>query len=265
MKTTIVLLNNNCVYSAPIERGQEVSFGKGKKDTVFVKGFDSSQVVIKMGFDNYSVSAKKYYGIEKKNVPMDTFLILDKETKTLLFATSVISEKTTSVKLPFDCEITVGRDQSNDIVLKFPFVSSKHFTLRTESGIVRIEDNASRNGLFLNGKRISIAKMNSGDVLSISKTQEARSLFIRSAVIILRTSGHTLLIRKRNWFTDVLPVLKKSCLPKISSLRQLRRKHRGLRKEEGCFHLLPEPLRCLRAAWLRELRHPPFWLRAQPA
>ena len=171
MKTTIVLLNNNCVYSAPIERGQEVSFGKGKKDTVFVKGFDSSQVVIKMGFDNYSVSAKKYYGIEKKNVPMDTFLILDKETKTLLFATSVISEKTTSVKLPFDCEITVGRDQSNDIVLKFPFVSSKHFTLRTESGIVRIEDNASRNGLFLNGKRISIAKMNSGDVLSIMSIQ----------------------------------------------------------------------------------------------
>lgn len=171
MITTVVLLSNNCIYSTHIERGQEISFGTGKKDSVQVNGFESSQISVKMNFDTYSVSAKKYYGIEKKNVPMDTFLILSKAEKTLLFATSVISEKVTKVKLPFNCNISVGRDPSNDIVLKFPFVSSEQCVLRVESGIVRVEDKGSRNGTYLNGKRISIAKMNSGDVLSLMSIQ----------------------------------------------------------------------------------------------
>ena len=171
MKITIVLLDNNRIFSAPIDRDEVITFGSGKKDTIYVEDFAAGEVEVRMHFDTFSVFAKKIYGIEKKNLPMDTFVMLDKRTKTLVFASAVTSEKPSVLKLPFNCTVDVGRSEDNDVVLGFPFVSSCHFSLKCDSGIVRVEDKNSSNGLFLNGKRIGIARMNSGDVLSVMSIQ----------------------------------------------------------------------------------------------
>ena len=61
----------------------------------------------------------------------------------------------------------IGRSDENDIAIKLPFISGTHFILKNEAGSVRIEDNDSTNGLYLNGKRVSIAKVKSGDTISI--------------------------------------------------------------------------------------------------
>ena len=167
MKITIVLLNQDNIYHYSADRGQEISFGSGKKDNVQISSFDSSQISVKINFDSFSVYAKKRYGIEEKNVPFDSFVIIDKATKTLVFVSAVASEKNTSIKLPFNGTIKIGRDSSCDIVLSFPFVTSTHFIIKCESGNFRIEDQNTRNGTYLNGKRIGIAQMKSGDTLSI--------------------------------------------------------------------------------------------------
>ena len=80
MKITIVLLNQDNIYHYSADRGQEISFGSGKKDNVQISGFDSSQISVKINFDSFSVYAKKRYGIEEKNVPFDSFVIIDKIT-----------------------------------------------------------------------------------------------------------------------------------------------------------------------------------------
>lgn len=166
MNTIVVLLHGNRLYQVRAEREQTVSFGTGKKDTVQVGGFEAGQIVVKIHFNTFSVFAKKRYGAEERNVPMDTFLTLEKSTRTLIYVTSVASKPTT-VTLPFQCNLRVGRSDANDIVLKFPFVSTQHFVLRSESGVLRVEDCNSTNGIYLNGKRTGIARMEPGDELAI--------------------------------------------------------------------------------------------------
>ena len=161
MNVSIVLLRNDRLYYASADRGSEITFGSGKKDTVQVADFTSSQITVKINFDSFNVQAKKHFGIEKKNVPFDNFVALDKETKTYLFVNALPSSKKTNIVLPFDCVIKIGRSTDNDVVLSFPFVTSNHLVIKSESGKIRVEDQGTRNGTYLNGKRINIAKMKS--------------------------------------------------------------------------------------------------------
>ena len=171
MNVSVVLLKNDRLYRASADRGTEITFGSGKKDTVQVADFASSQITVKINFDSFSVQAKKHYGIEKKNVPFDSFVALDKGSKTYLFVNALSSGKKTTIVLPFDCVIKIGRSAENDIVLPFPFVTGNHLVIKSESGKVRVEDQGTRNGTYLNGKRIGIAQMKSGDTLSILSIQ----------------------------------------------------------------------------------------------
>ncbi len=166
MNTIVVLLHGNRLYQVQTERSQTVSFGSGKKDTMQVSGFEPNQISVKIHFNSFSVFAKKQYGIEETNVPLDTFLTLDKRSKTLIYATFAASKPTT-LTLPYQCRLSVGRSDDNDIVLKFPFISARHFILRCESGVLRVEDCNSTNGVYLNGKKAEIARMDPGDVLAI--------------------------------------------------------------------------------------------------
>lgn len=167
MVITAVLLHNENLYSVALRYGQEISIGSNKKDNIQIAEFTSRQIVIKWKNAGVYVNARTAYNFERNMVPLNTIIILDNATKTVLYLSSetVTSEK--SIKLPYNCILKFGRAEFNDVVLKMPFVSNSHFILKNEAGNVRIEDQGSTNGLFLNGKRISIAKMKSGDILSI--------------------------------------------------------------------------------------------------
>ncbi len=167
MIVTIVLLHNDNIYHSLIELGQEISIGSNKKDDVFVADFSAEQITVKWKKTGFSVNAKKAYNFDKDAVPLDTIMVLDKPTKTVLYLSSLTSQSEKSIKLPYNCVLRFGRSDDNDVVIKLPFVSGGHFILKNEAGNVRVEDLGSTNGLFLNGKRVSIAKVKSGDVLSI--------------------------------------------------------------------------------------------------
>ncbi|MBL6713909.1 MAG: FHA domain-containing protein [Pirellulales bacterium] len=68
-------------------------------------------------------------------------------------------------------QLTVGRRESSDIVLRFPNVSGTHCELVLENGYWSVRDRGSSNGIKVNGTRVSDQRLEPGDVLSVAKHQ----------------------------------------------------------------------------------------------
>ncbi len=64
---------------------------------------------------------------------------------------------------------TIGRSYDSDILIDNAGVSSHHAKIIKVGDDFIIEDNASRNGIFVNGKRVSRQPLNYGDDIEISK------------------------------------------------------------------------------------------------
>ena len=166
MQMTLVFLFNEKLYQLYIEPNKTVSIGSHKKADILIPDFVDQPVFIKWTRKGIQIKTKNAYNFDFENtIPLNTVLILNENT--FLYFSSSMSDLPVTVKLPYDCTLSFGRDESNDVVIDLPFVSSKHFTLKRESGNVRIEDNNSSNGVFLNGQMIKKAIMRSGDILSI--------------------------------------------------------------------------------------------------
>ena len=67
--------------------------------------------------------------------------------------------------------LLVGRRESCDIVLRFSNVSAHHCQLSNVGGYWYVRDKKSRNGVKVNGIRVTEKRLDPGDVLSIAKHQ----------------------------------------------------------------------------------------------
>jgi pSer/pThr/pTyr-binding forkhead associated (FHA) protein len=67
--------------------------------------------------------------------------------------------------------LLVGRRESCDIVLRFPNVSAHHCELVCDGGYWYVRDLKSRNGVKVNGIRVTEKRVDPGDILSIAKHQ----------------------------------------------------------------------------------------------
>jgi adenylate cyclase len=65
--------------------------------------------------------------------------------------------------------LIVGRQDSNDIVLRFPNVSSKHCRLFVEQGYWFVKDLNSRNGTKVDNHRVTRKRLDPGMRISIAK------------------------------------------------------------------------------------------------
>lgn len=65
--------------------------------------------------------------------------------------------------------LQIGRVESNDIVLKFPNVSSRHCNLSLDAGYWFVTDLDSSNGTKVNGVRILRKRLDPGDELTVAK------------------------------------------------------------------------------------------------
>lgn len=69
-------------------------------------------------------------------------------------------------------KITIGRNPANDIIINNPNVSSNHAVIVVEDrGDIILRDLNSTNGTFVNGKRISEAKIKSTDKVQVCDTE----------------------------------------------------------------------------------------------
>ncbi len=63
--------------------------------------------------------------------------------------------------------ITFGRGEDNDVVLPSEDASRVHAELRAEHGAIILEDRGSRNGTWVNGKRVTLHQLRPGDEIEI--------------------------------------------------------------------------------------------------
>ena len=69
-------------------------------------------------------------------------------------------------------DLTIGRDQSNDLVLENPAVSRNHARIYKTQWPFYIEDLNSANGTYLNGVKMSFPMpLNNNDSITISKLE----------------------------------------------------------------------------------------------
>lgn len=68
--------------------------------------------------------------------------------------------------------IRLGRHRDNDIVVKDPFVSKKHFQIVKDENEYFLEDLGSANGTYLNKEKIlDIVKLENGDIVRVGQIQ----------------------------------------------------------------------------------------------
>jgi chromosome segregation ATPase len=67
----------------------------------------------------------------------------------------------------FKDRVTIGRTSENDIRIKTSFVSRRHAVVLTEDGFTRVIDSGSRNGLFVNSRRVKDHLLSNGDIVTI--------------------------------------------------------------------------------------------------
>ncbi|OHW62135.1 FHA domain-containing protein FhaB [Andreesenia angusta] len=69
-------------------------------------------------------------------------------------------------------EITMGRDSSNDIVLRDPYTSKRHCRIFLKDGEYHIEDINSSNGTYVNNNRITgISRIYHGDRVKVGQIE----------------------------------------------------------------------------------------------
>lgn len=71
-----------------------------------------------------------------------------------------------------DDAISLGRHRDNDIEIKDPFVSKRHFQIIEDEGEYYLEDFNSSNGTYLNGDKIfDIIRLKDGDIIRVGQIE----------------------------------------------------------------------------------------------
>ncbi len=63
--------------------------------------------------------------------------------------------------------VVIGRGQDCDLVLEDNNLSRRHCQIRKWAGHFRLEDLQSKNGTYVNGKRVDVVDLNPGDLITI--------------------------------------------------------------------------------------------------
>ncbi len=72
--------------------------------------------------------------------------------------------------IPIGNKLTIGRNQSNHMVLPSQSVSNYHAVVYFEDGRYMLEDMNSTNGTFINGLKVDKKSLQPGDEICISQT-----------------------------------------------------------------------------------------------
>ena len=67
----------------------------------------------------------------------------------------------------FKDRLTIGRTEDNDIQLNAPYISRRHAVVTTDGDKTRVVDWGSRNGVFVNSRRVTEHFLKNGDIVTI--------------------------------------------------------------------------------------------------
>jgi pSer/pThr/pTyr-binding forkhead associated (FHA) protein len=73
---------------------------------------------------------------------------------------------------PLNDEVSLGRANSNQIVIKDPYISKKHLRIVKDEGKYYLEDFNSANGTFVNGDRVmDVVNLKNGDRITVGQVE----------------------------------------------------------------------------------------------
>ncbi len=73
---------------------------------------------------------------------------------------------------PLVGQITLGRGNDNQIMLKDPYISKKHLKIVEDEGKFYLEDLNSSNGTYVNGERImDVVELKNGDRIRVGQVE----------------------------------------------------------------------------------------------
>lgn len=192
MAILVTLLREDSIFHYKMERYSEITFGNHKKDTVYVSDMGHAQISVKWKKNGLNLSVKPpFQNPVQKEELFDQILVLDAGTRTAILICEAAGMSSQTLKLPYQCMVKIGRAQDNTVSILKRYVSGKHCIIRSEAGIINIEDLQSTNGVFVNGKRISKCKLKSGDTISLMNLR----IHLKDAKLFFEDFGDALMIR----------------------------------------------------------------------
>ncbi len=71
----------------------------------------------------------------------------------------------------FKDRLTIGRTEDNDIQLKLSYISRRHAVVMTEGDTTRVIDWGSKNGVYVNSKRVKEHFLANGDIVAVGNAK----------------------------------------------------------------------------------------------
>lgn len=73
---------------------------------------------------------------------------------------------------PVEDEVSIGRGNDNQIVIKDPYISKRHLKIVKDEGDYYLEDLNSANGTYLNGDKVmDVVQLENGDRITIGQVE----------------------------------------------------------------------------------------------
>jgi len=163
------------IYSVDLSLSDRASIGNGHDDTVrfdaygltrghirFVKKRDGWVIKAKKNLyrENSLISSEKIFEGASYTIPAEPPVFVTVHPKQ--------SDGEKIVRMEFNNSVDIGRDKNNDIVFSSMRASSKHCRIYKVNDELKIKDCGSRNGTFVNGRKITEKILNDGDIINIA-------------------------------------------------------------------------------------------------
>ena len=210
MSVLITLLHLNKIYHAELQEKMTVTFGSHKKDSVTISEMNASQISVKLKNDKITVDTKLPMNLKTKDFPKGEIVILYQESKTAILITDLVECPDQILKLPYQASVSIGRRKENNVLLPYPYISGKHCMIRSEAGILHVEDLKSTNGVYLNGTRITKAVLKSGDMISLLNVR----IIVKDSCLYFKNMGKAIEIHgihEEKAYENKADIEKKGC------------------------------------------------------
>jgi len=175
MKIAMALNWGEKSFQLSFDENQVLMIGEKKADDLCIPGF-GRRISLVCNRENVTLQVEKGKKNSDISVQLGRFAVIDYDERISAFFTEeMVSDLT--LPLPAEGVLHIGRnattawDEKNEVVIVLPFVSDRHFRIVCSRGETMVEDLGSKNGLFLNGKRIRSGLWREGDVLSVCTLQ----------------------------------------------------------------------------------------------
>lgn len=166
---------DNLIKSIDLSEHESITIGSDGEDTINFPAIklNKAQIVIKKKNDKFEIKGKHLKNSENSRISSDVIEVgnryfIDCEPMITLSVHPKQADGKSMLGIENIREITIGRGRMNDVMLTNKRTSTNHCKIIKKDGLYKIKDTDSRNGTFVNGKRIREKILNDGDIINIS-------------------------------------------------------------------------------------------------